>query len=78
MARDVQCTRIMTTTQHTQTCRGTILVGGSGEYAHRYCSACRAYTYDLDGDVPDGTDAAANRRAWDAGEQESPAEEEVR
>lgn len=54
-------------------CGGAILTGGSGEQSHRYCETCRAFTYDLDGDLPDGTNVTANRAAWDAGDEESPA-----
>ncbi len=60
----------MPTTTHL--CGGTILTGGAGEQAHRYCDRCRAYTHDLSADVPSGTDEAANRAAWDAGEEQSP------
>lgn len=56
----------------THECGGTILVGGSGETRHQYCDRCRAYTYDVDGDVPSGTNEAANRAAWDSGADESP------
>ena len=57
---------------NTHICGGTILVGNSGEQEHQYCDSCAAYTYDLDGDVPSGMDAEANRAAWDAGDIESP------
>ena len=53
-------------------CGGTILVGGSGAQTHQYCDRCRAFTYDLDADVPDGTDERANLAAWDDGDDESP------
>ena len=54
-------------------CGGTILMGGAGGQAHQYCDRCGAYTYDLDADaLPPGTDAAANRRAWDSGDLQSP------
>jgi len=54
-------------------CGGAILVGGSGDQAHQYCDRCGAYTYDLDADaLPTGTDADANRRAWDSGDAQSP------
>lgn len=55
-------------------CGGTILHGGSGEQAHSYCDRCRAFAYDsadLD-ELPTGTDKAANRKAWDYGEECSP------
>lgn len=56
----------------THECGGTILSGGAGEQEHLYCDRCDAYTYDLDGAVPDGTDRAANQTAWDAGDERSP------
>lgn len=55
-------------------CGGTILSGGVGEQAHHYCDRCRAFAYG-EADVPDGTDESANRAAWDAGDDESPAAE---
>jgi hypothetical protein len=57
---------------NTHVCGGTILSGGSGEQSHIYCDRCHAFSYDTEGDLPDGTDEAANRAAWDAGESESP------
>ena len=57
---------------NTHICGGTILVGSSGEQEHQYCDSCAAYTYDLDGALPSGMDAEANRAAWDAGDIESP------
>lgn len=51
-------------------CGGTILSGGSGKQAHRYCDRCRAFAYV--GSVPSGTDEATNRAAWDAGDEMSP------
>ena len=53
------------------TCGGTILTGGAGEQAHRYCDQCGAYAYS--GPVPSGTDKAANKAAWDNGDDASPA-----
>jgi hypothetical protein len=55
-------------------CGGTIGHGGSGETRHKYCDRCGAFTYDLDADLPTGTDRAANRAAYDNGDDESPAE----
>lgn len=57
---------------HTHVCGGTILAGGSGDQEHQYCDRCGAYTYDMDADVPDGTDEPANGAAWDAGDLGSP------
>ena len=60
-------------TYSTHACGGTILHGGSGEQEHAYCDRCRAYAYTAsDRDVPDGTDPAANRAAWDDGDEASP------
>lgn len=53
-------------------CGGTIIVGGSGEYEHQCCTRCGAYTYDMGGEVPSGTDAAANQAAYDTGDYCSP------
>jgi hypothetical protein len=55
-------------------CGGTILHGGLGTplTSHKYCDRCQAFTYDLAGEVPSGTDRKANRRAYDRGEDESP------
>lgn len=53
-------------------CGGTILAGGAGEQAHKYCDRCRAFTYDLDGEVPSGCNIPTNRAAWDGGESVSP------
>ena len=59
-------------------CGGTILSGGSGDKEHIYCDRCRAYIYDVEAwGVPTGTDAAANRAAWDAGAESSPAASEA-
>lgn len=64
----------MTTTQNqtTHDCGGTILTepAHDGYDSHEYCDACGAYAYE--GEVPHGTDAAANRAARDAGEERSP------
>lgn len=49
-------------------CGGTILSGPD----HIYCDRCRAFTYDDDDTLPTGTDPAANRQAWDDGEDCSP------
>lgn len=51
-------------------CGGTILSAGCGDQAHSYCDRCGAFTYT--GDVPEGSDRAANRAAWDAGDDRSP------
>lgn len=59
-------------------CGGTILVGGTGEQEHRYCDRCRAYTYDLDAEMPGGTDRAANVEAFDRGAPSSPRSTEQR
>lgn len=64
----------MTTTTHPN-CGGTILTGGAGEQAHIYCDRCHAFTYTSTGEtVPGGTDREANRAAWDAGDDRSPAD----
>lgn len=57
-------------------CGGTILYSaGNGEPYH-YCDRCGAFAYGDDAsDVPDGTDQAANRAAWDGGDTESPSAE---
>lgn len=57
-------------------CGGIILSGNLGtSEAHDYCAQCGAYAYHDDGGampVPNGTDRAANDRAWNAGEARSP------
>ena len=56
-------------------CGGTLLIGGSGDGEHYYCDRCRAFIYATEGgaaDVPDGIDKAANREAWDNGDDSSP------
>lgn len=65
----------MNTVMHN--CGGTVLTGASGEQAHLYCDRCGAFTYDTDAELPTGTDKAANRRAYDDGEQCSPDAEVV-
>jgi len=47
--------------------------GGSPAERHHYCDRCGAYAYDDTGEpVPDGIDQAANRAAWDEGDDASP------
>lgn len=54
-------------------CLGTLHSGGDGEQAHTACSECHAFQYDyVEGPFPTGTDEAANRAAWDAGDDRSP------
>lgn len=48
-------------------CGGTLLAGPD----HSYCDRCAAFAYD-GAPVPSGTDRAANRAAWDAGDEASP------
>ncbi len=68
-------TRHATDSQTSHACGGTILHGGSGDEGHRYCDRCRAFAYDSSGEqVPSGTDEAANREAWDNGDDCSPDE----
>jgi hypothetical protein len=55
----------MQTTTHD--CGGTILDGSD----HRYCDNCRAFSYRVR--FPSGIDIEANRKAWDNGEEMSPA-----
>lgn len=61
------------TNERIHDCGGTILIGGNAEQEHLYCDRCGAYTYtDQDRVFPTGTDQAANRAAYDAGESHSP------
>lgn len=55
-------------------CGGTILDARSDGIAYAYCDRCGAFLYsdDADESFPTGTDAKANRRAWDGGETRSP------
>lgn len=57
-------------------CGGTILTGGAGAQQHQYCDRCGAFTRDLEGALPDGTDPEANQTAWDMGQNESPSGDE--
>lgn len=53
-------------------CGGTILMGPNTDDGHQYyCDRCGAFRYG-DGPMPTGTDEAANREAYDAGDLESP------
>ena len=52
-------------------CGGAILTGGMGGEEYVYCDSCGAFRF---GDqIPAGTDATANRRAWENGDDHSPA-----
>jgi hypothetical protein len=51
-------------------CGGAILTDGAGQY--HYCDTCGAFGHYGD-PLPAGTDATANRRAWDNGDDHSPA-----
>ena len=51
-------------------CGGAILSGSMDGEEYVYCDGCDAFSYD--GPLPAGTDATANRRAWDAGDDHSP------
>jgi hypothetical protein len=52
-------------------CGGAILTGNCDGEEYHYCDTCGAFGY---GDpLPAGTDATANRRAWDNGDDHSPA-----
>lgn len=53
-------------------CGGTILYGFGGDSGQYYCDRCGAFTHDVDGELPDGTDPEANREAFDSGDIESP------
>ena len=56
-------------------CGGEIHSDGGAEgdpTAHVYCERCHAFTHDFAAEVPTGTDEAANRAAWDEGEEQSP------
>jgi hypothetical protein len=53
-------------------CGGAILSGGMGGEEYHYCDTCGAFGYYGD-QLPAGTDATANRRAWDNGDDHSPA-----
>lgn len=60
----------------THTCGGTIATHQSPDPAaeprdYRYCDRCGAFSYE-EGDLPEGTDRAANKEAWDDGEDCSP------
>lgn len=57
--------------QSRHACGGTLLTGLTAP-RHEYCDTCGAYTCDLSRSVPDGTDAAANREAWESGDETSP------
>jgi len=56
-------------------CGGDVLVGGSGEERHVFCSRCGAFTFEGQ-HLPSGTSRKANRAAWDRGELSSPPERE--
>lgn len=73
--------RHMLDTMHFHACGGAILAGhdaGDGR-GYQYCDRCSAYAIDgEDGepqDIPNGTDADANRAAWDNCDERSPAAE---
>lgn len=53
-------------------CGGSIAAGGEGEQAHVYCEKCAAFRYGDEATLPTGTNKAANRAAWDAGDKASP------
>lgn len=53
-------------------CGGAILSAELDGEEYYYCHCCGAFTYDLDGEVPSGTDEVANREAWDYGALRSP------
>lgn len=54
-------------------CGGTVLSGASGTpQAHTYCDRCGAYTHVDCDPLPTGTDKAANKEAWDRGDESSP------
>ena len=52
---------------HPHECGGTILAGPD----HSYCDRCGAFAYDAM-PLPGGTDVAANKAAWDDGDDCSP------
>lgn len=57
-------------------CHGFILRHKHDLKEYDYCQTCGAFTYNIDGDFPTGTDKKANKAAWDNGLNQSPKEKE--
>jgi hypothetical protein len=67
---ETMATRV-TGTHHN--CGGQIQTGeGAGGRCFRYCEDCKAFTWDMDSELPPGTDMAKNIAAFSRGDHESP------